>query len=244
MDKPKISLIIPAYNEERYLGKTLASVRTAINSYKDPSSIEIIVVNNGSTDDTEKVARSFGARVVVEKERRIASARNKGSEIAEGAILGFLDADSWITSNMFNSIDTAMSSKEYIGGGTVIKIDRRSLGIFCTYCITTYPARWLLRIAGGLIFTENKTFRELGGFDESLYCAEDSKFILELKKHGKQKGKKFKIITRDYVTSSARSFDNFGDWYYFKNLPRIMFRKKSIFRDQEFTKKFWYDVKR
>jgi len=244
MEKPKISLIIPAYNEEKFLGKTLDSVHTAKKTYKYPSLIEIIVVNNRSTDDTEKIAKRFDARVVVEKERRIASVKNRGADVAEGEIIGFLDADSRITPNMFNSIDDAMSSNEYIGGGTDIKIDRRSLGIFCTYCITIYPARWLLGVAGGLIFTEKKTFQELGGFDEGLYCAEDSKFILELKKHGKRKGKKFMIIMSDYVTSSARSFDKFGDWYYFTNLLRSLFRMKSIFKDKEFSNKFWYDIKR
>jgi glycosyltransferase involved in cell wall biosynthesis len=244
MEKIKISLIIPAYNEEKFLGRTLDSVQKAKNIYKYPSLIEIIVVNNCSTDDTEKIARSFGARVVIEKERRIASVRNKGADAAEGEIISFLDADCCITPNMFNSIDHAISSNEYIGGGTDIKIDRRSFGIFCTYFITKHPARWLLGVAGGLIFTEKKTFQELGGFDESLYCAEDSKFILELRKHGKRKGKKFKIITSDYVTSSARSFDKFGDWYYFKNLPRILFRMKSAFKDKKFCKAFWYDVDR
>jgi len=244
MKKPKITLIIPAYNEGKFLGKTLDSVKIATETYKYPSLIEIIVVNNGSTDDTENIAKRFDARVVFEKERRIASVRNRGADVAEGEIVGFLDADSCITPNMFNSIDDAMSSNECIGGGTDVKIDRRSLGIFCTYSITTYPARWLLGIAGGLIFTGKQTFQELGGFDESLYCAEDSKFILELKKHGKQEGKKFKIITRDYVTSSARSFDEFGDWFYFRNLHRILFRMKSVFKDKDFSSKYWYDVKR
>ncbi|MEW5693661.1 MAG: galactosyltransferase-related protein [Candidatus Hydrogenedentota bacterium] len=41
---------------------------------------------------------------------------------------------------------------------------------------------------GGLIFTEKETFKDLGGFDESLYCAEDSEFVLRLKKYGKKKG--------------------------------------------------------
>jgi len=244
MEQPKISLIIPAYNEGKFLGKTLDSVKTAMETYKYQSSIEIIVVNNGSTDDTENIAKRFDARVVFEKERRIASVRNRGADVAEGKIVGFLDADSCITPDMFNSIDDMMSSDEYIGGGTDIKIDRRSLGIFCTYFITTYPARWFLGIAGGLIFTDKQTFQELGGFDESLYCSEDSKFVLELKKYGKRKGKKFKIIKDDYVTSSSRSFDRFGDWFYFRNLPRIVFSMKTIFKDRDFATKYWYDVER
>lgn len=244
MNKPIISLIIPAYNEEKFIGKTLESVVKAKNTYREPSSIEIIVVNNCSTDNTQKIAENYGARVVTEEKRRIASVRNKGAEEAQGEIIGFLDADSYLTPNMFNSIDEVMSDDKYVGGGTRVKLERNSIGILCTYCITVFPAKWLLGVAGGLIFTKKSIFFEIGGFDETLYCAEDSKFILDLKKYGKQIYKKFKIIAKDYVITSARSFDKFGDWYYFKNLPKILFKMKSVFKSEEFTKKFWYDVER
>ena len=242
MEKPRISLIIPAYNEENFLRRTLNSVQKARSAYKYPSLVEVIVVNNCSTDDTEKIAKSYEVKVVLEKERRIASVRNRGAQNAEGEIVSFLDADSCITPGMFSSIDYVMSSGQYIGGGTDIKIDRRSFGISCTYFITTYPARWLLGIAGGLIFTARQTFQELRGFDESLYCAEDCKFVLDLKKYGKRQGKKFKIIKNDYVISSARAFDRFGDWFYFRNLPKILFNMKTVFKDKEFASKYWYSI--
>lgn len=244
MKKPRISLIIPAYNEEKCIGRTLESVLKAKKLYVKSSLIEIIVVNNCCTDSTEKIAQSFGAKVIFEEERRIAAVRNKGASMAEGDIVCFLDADSLITPTMFNSIDEAMASDKYIGGGTNIKFDRSSLGLFCTLCVTVIAFRWLLGIAGGLIFTRKKTFEELGGFDKSLYCAEDSKFVLELKKYGRQRGKKFKIITNDYVTTSTRVFDKYGDWYYFKNLPMFLLNVKKITRDKKFCDRFWYNIKR
>lgn len=217
----------------------------AKETYGEPSLIEVIVVNNCCTDDTKKIAKSYGAKVVFEKERRIASVRNAGVKAAEGRIVGFLDADSRLTPNIFNSIDEVMFSGMYIGGGTMVKLERKSLGLFFTYCITVIPARWLLGIMGGLIFTEKRVFEELGGFDESLYCGEDSKFALELKKYGNQRGKKFKIITNDYVITSTRAFDQFGDLYYFKNIPKILFKRgKRAFRDKDYCKRFWYEVDR
>lgn len=223
----------------------MESIIKAKEKFKEPSLIETIVVNNCSTDNTEKIAQSFGAKVVFEEERRIASVRNKGAKTAEGEIIGFLDADSLITPNMFNSVYEIMSSEKYIGGGTMIKFERNSMGLFFTYCITVVPARWLLGVMGGLIFTEKKIFEEIGGFSESLYCAEDSKFILDLKKYGRQKGKKFKIITNDYVITSTRAFDKFGDWYYFKNIPKILFKGgMRAFKDKDIVKEFWYDVER
>ena len=177
MHRPLISLIIPAHNEEKYLGRTLSSVIEAIEAFKKPgpdSPVELIVVNNCSTDKTEEIALRFGAKVVFESERRIASVRNAGARAARGELVAFLNADSCVTPGIFNSVHEAMSSGRCIGGGTDIKLDRRSLGIFCTYCITKYPARWLWGVAGGLIFTKRATFENLGGFDESLYCGEET----------------------------------------------------------------------
>ena len=85
----------------------------------------------------------------------------------------------------------------------------------------------------------------LGGFDESLYCAEDSEFIMRLKRYGKRKGKKFKIITDNYDITSTRTFDKFGDWYYFRYIPRILFRGGTkAFKDLDIVKRFWYDVRK
>lgn len=243
MVKPRISLVIPAYNEAGFIGRCLESVEKAKHRYRNPCSIETIVVNNCSTDDTERIALRHNVRVVPEQKRQIALARNKGVSVATGDIVGFLDADSTVSSNIFLLIDQAMSSGRYIGGGTDLILERNSPGIFCTYCITKFPAMWLLGITGGLLFTNRKTFEEVGGFDESLYCAEDVKFALDLKRYGKEKGKKFRIITRAYVISSARSFDKFGDWFYFKNLPRVLLSLKKITRDREFCDKFWYNVR-
>ncbi len=244
MKKPRISLIIPAYNEGRFIGRCLESVEKAKECYGEPSLIETIVVNNCSTDDTERIALDYKAKVVLEEKRQIALIRNKGASIADGHIVGFLDADSLVTSNIFAIIDETMSLGKYIGGGTDVRLERNSFGIFFTYCITKIPARWLLGIMGGLLFTEKKNFEEIGGFDQSLYCAEDSKFALDLKRYGRQKGKEFKVITEAYVITSARTFDKFGDWYYFKYLPKFLLNLRNITRDKEFCDKFWYNVKR
>ena len=67
-NRPKISMIIPAYNEEKYLGAAIENVNQAIKEYQKTYSygVELIVVNNNSTDRTEQVAREYGAEVVFE----------------------------------------------------------------------------------------------------------------------------------------------------------------------------------
>lgn len=85
----RISLVIPAYNEERHLADCLeAALAQTVPFY------EIIVVDNASTDDTAKVARRFkGVRVVHESQRGIAPARNAGFNAARGDIIARIDAD-------------------------------------------------------------------------------------------------------------------------------------------------------
>ena len=109
----------------------------------------------------------------------------------------------------------------------------RQAGLQCTFrrplnCpdngvhVTVFSAQWLFGVSGGLYFTERSTFNELGGFNEELYCAEDSAFLLALRRHGRRIGKGFRILKNEVTTTSSRSFDRFGDWFYVINLPRIL----------------------
>src|SRR2546427_10158061 len=86
-----ISLVIPAFNEKRYLPETLSSLREAISLCR--CSVELIVVDNDSVDRTADVARSFGAIVVHEAVHNISRVRNAGAGVARGDVLAFVDAD-------------------------------------------------------------------------------------------------------------------------------------------------------
>ncbi|NQZ69946.1 MAG: glycosyltransferase, partial [Lentisphaeria bacterium] len=93
------SVIIPAYNEEKLLPDTLASLKEKMSDVTDYSG-EIIVVDNNSTDATAEVAKAAGAIVVFEEHRQIARARNAGGQIAKGRYLIFLDADTLPTDGL------------------------------------------------------------------------------------------------------------------------------------------------
>ena len=88
-----ISVVIPAYNEERCLGRCLQALRT--QSYP-VSRFEIIVVDNGSTDATADIARRLGARVVSEPRKGVARARQTGFEAARSEIIASTDADTTV----------------------------------------------------------------------------------------------------------------------------------------------------
>ena len=101
---PRFSLIIPAYNEESYLPALLNSVHTARACYAGGSNaIEVVVVDNESTDSTADLARSRGCRVVRENRRIIAAVRNAGARNASGPVLVFVDADNIMHPDTFNA---------------------------------------------------------------------------------------------------------------------------------------------
>ncbi|HET6372706.1 MAG TPA: glycosyltransferase, partial [Candidatus Polarisedimenticolia bacterium] len=90
---PSISLVIPAYNEEKYLPRLLDSVAQARERFEHCSgTLEVIVADNASTDRTAAIAAGRGARVVPVERRIIAAARNAGAAAATGDLLCFVDA--------------------------------------------------------------------------------------------------------------------------------------------------------
>ena len=90
----RISIIIPSYNEEKYIGRTLRSIRK--QGYRD---IEVILADGNSSDHTRDIARhEYGnIRIVVEKERNAPKAYNKAARIARGDVLLFIDADTSVS---------------------------------------------------------------------------------------------------------------------------------------------------
>jgi len=85
-----VSVIIPVYNGEKFLGEAIESVFV-----QNHSPLEIIIVDDGSTDSTSDVAKLFGDRVtcVYQENKGVPAARNKGLSLAKGNVIAFLDAD-------------------------------------------------------------------------------------------------------------------------------------------------------
>jgi len=235
----KFSILIPAHNEEAFIGACLASIENAAKNYA--GDIEIIVALNRCTDRTEEIARKHGAITVREDCRNLAKIRNSAARFAAGKVIVTIDADSRMTANMLEEIDQKLSSGKFIGGGVVILPERMSFGIFMSLLVIL-PALLIYRVSSGLFWCSRQDFEAIGGFNESLVSAEDIDFARRLKSHGKNRGKRFKTITKAHIITSCRKFDAFGDWFLLKN-PRLVWK---IFRgkDQKAADKFYYDVSR
>ena len=243
--KPKFSVIIPAHNEERYIGKCIQAVRSAAN-YVQPDTAEIIVVANRCTDRTCAIAKHYGASVLVNDDKCIAAIRNTGVSAANGEIIVTVDADSLMTKHSLAEIRELLASGQYIGGGTNPKFDRMSVGIACS---AMYVALNLLPImirnggylSGAMFWCRKRDFEAVGGFDETLVSLEDMDFARRLKRLGDSRGQKYGTLKRSYVLTSARKFDQFGDWYLIRN--RRLTKRIFTGKDRAAADSFYYDVR-
>jgi glycosyltransferase involved in cell wall biosynthesis len=239
---PRYSIVIPAYNEERLLGRLLDSVDAARAAYGDEDAIEVIVADNVSTDGTATIAAARGCRVARVEKRVIAAVRNGGARAARGQLLAFVDADSQIHPLTFIEIDKALATGRVVGGATGARLERRSMGIALAY-LTLVPIALLTGMDTGVVFMRRQDFEEIGGYDEGRLVAEDVAFLLALKRLGKTRGQRLERVTSAKVIVSTRKFDEFGDWHHFamiaEGLRHLMHRQPT-----EFTDKYWYKPKR
>jgi hypothetical protein len=129
----------------------------------------------------------------------------------------------------------------YVGGGAFVSPERWSTGIaFSVLAVMPYVIKH--RVSIGMLWMLRETFEALGGFNEAMVSVEDLDFALRLKALGRTRSQKYGTIWRDGITTSCRKFDQFGDWYLFRN-PRLV---RRIFTgiDRGAADSFYYDVKR
>lgn len=121
----KISVIVPAFNEEQGIAASLRSIRQAMTAFDDVRwSSELIVCDNNSTDGTAALARAEGARVVFEPINQISRARNTGAARATADWLMFVDADSHPSRELFVDVVGAIQEGRCIAGGSTVRFDK------------------------------------------------------------------------------------------------------------------------
>jgi GT2 family glycosyltransferase len=230
-----LSFIIPAYNEEFELPRTITAVRNAAESAGEP--YEIIVVDDGSTDATPRIAQAEGAVLIQIKRRQIAAARNAGAAAARGEILFFVDADTQILPAHVTSAVSALTSG-YSGGSARVAIDGtipRWARIFVGLFSFVYFGNNLG--AGAFLFTTRDNFQWVGGFDEQLFIGEEVYLSIALKKLGR-----FKVLSLPVLTSGRKLRMHSGAKILSGSM-RILLRGKRGCRKRE-NCDFWYDGRR
>src|SRR5688500_10835317 len=169
-----ISIIIPAFNEQILNEECLKSVHASLDANAKPGyTSEIIVVDNNSTDNTAELARKAGARVVFEPVNQIGRARNTGAAVATGDWLLFVDADSILNPGLLGDILRLIEEGRIVGCRSAIKMQDLpwwASGVLRLWTATSVLFRWA---AGALVVSRADAFRDVGGFDQELYAADE-----------------------------------------------------------------------
>jgi len=206
-----ISIIIPAYNEENYISKTIDSILS--QSFKD---YEIISVLNGCKDKTKDNAKN--SRIIEIKEKNVSLARNTGAKVAKGSILVFLDADTQLTKNSLEEINKIMKKATVATCNSLPDKNNLVLKFFHKFKSTFYFFNW----SGGIIIVKKDIFEKIKGFDINKSKGEDSDLIRRTKKYGKYKK------ANTYVINSTRRY---AKWGYLKTI--LFWTKERFFPSKE-----------
>lgn len=179
-ENPKISFIIPAFNETDYIKNTL----NKLHRYCPSTPYEVIIVDNGSTDNTKDLARTYNDQVLSCPNGTISAVRNHGVSSSKGEILVFIDADVELTLEWQNNIEK-----------TVTTLKKNPLTITGSRCTppnnnNTINTHWFNvltqststnYINSGHLITTKLLFEKISGFDETLKTAEDHDFCVRAK---------------------------------------------------------------
>ncbi len=187
---PTISVVIPTRNEEAQIGATLEAVLGAARLFapNDASSVEVIVVDNQSTDATAEVVSAIAARapqVVLLSSPRLGApkARNDGSAQARGTILVFVDADTWIPADTLQRVRHLVDDEGIEAG--IFRLAGQEKGLRSRLWWAFWGAARHLPIAKAkampaAMFCTRTVFDELGPFDEEVLIGEEWPILAEL----------------------------------------------------------------
>lgn len=207
----EISVIIPAYNEEKRLFATLAKIRAGLNELN--AAAEIIVVDNESEDRTAQIAKDSGAKVVTEKKHNIARVRNTGAKNAAGDVLIFVDADTLVPAELFIKIIDAMNDERCFGGAVAVDYEEFERKWIKFYLLGwKFWSKFFNMKQGAMQFCRKSVFFEINGYDESAYMGEDVKFYWRLSKYAAQNRGSLHFIENPKVVTSSRRFDQMSVW--------------------------------
>jgi glycosyltransferase involved in cell wall biosynthesis len=192
----RISFVVPAYNEEAYVGRCLEAIVAQTQSH--PQNFEIIVVNNASTDRTREIALSYPRVQVVDEPRKgLTYARQAGFDASTGDYIANVDADSVLTPGWVDEVIRNFTQHPQLAAlsGPVIYYDltpRQRVLVrvyyfiaWSTYAINRYLLRVGSMIQGGNFIVSRRALQAIGGFDTSIaFYGEDTDIARRISKQG------------------------------------------------------------
>ena len=227
-----LSIVVPAFNEEGYLGKTLASLNlaTELLQRETRNQAEIIVVDNNSDDSTADIARALGATVVKESLHNIAKVRNTGAKLSNGDVIVFVDADTLVPANLLTSIVGAMTDNTCFGGAVDPDYRPRKLTVQAYLQFWRVIGKLMGMAQGATQFFRKDVFVSLQGYDETLFMGEDVDLYWRLKRFATKHNGNVVFIKDITVVPSTRRFDQWRLWrtlVWTNPLVILMFRRSK-----------------
>jgi glycosyltransferase involved in cell wall biosynthesis len=239
-----ISVVIPAFNEERLLGESLRQVNAAMTAFARRGwQSELIVCDNNSTDRTAEVARAAGATVVFEPINQIGRARNCGAEAATGDWLIFIDADSHPSAELFDDVAAQIATGRCLAGGSTIRLEAGYPTGNVITALWNGISRWLRWFAGSFIFCETAAFRKLGGFNINLFASEELELSKRFKKLARIERRKIVILHRHPILTSARKLRLYTPREHLKFMAKSILTGGKTLKSRE-ASHLWYDGRR
>lgn len=197
-----ISIIIPAYNEEKYLPNLLECIKR--QTYRN---YEIIVADADSTDNTRLIAQKYGCRVV--NGGLPAASRNSGAGHAKGSILLFMDADVEIERNFLKQAICEFAERKLDAAACYITPSgSRMIDVIFFHLYNSWTFMFQLvypQATAHGIFCSKKLHKKINGFDETIRITEDADYVNRCSKSAR-----FRMLRKPRAVASVRRFEREG----------------------------------
>lgn len=208
---PQITVVVSAYNEEKYLPKCI----TALKKQNYPrNKYSILVIDNNSDDNTAKIARSYGTSVIKEKKQGYVFSLNRGLKSAKGEIIAITDADSIPSADWLKQIAVYFEDPDIVGVSGSVQLDKISdeknkfLLFFFNYFLRFNFACGKPHFLGPNMAIRKSAFMKIKNIDIRYKIGGDVVLGLQIKKYGKVRFMKDVSV----VTSSRRFKNDFIDY--------------------------------
>lgn len=221
----KLSVIVPALNEEKYIERCLLSLSNQSFS-KD---YETIVVDGHSKDETIKIANKYADKVLKCKKRNSSAQRNRGAKFAEGKIIAFLDSDTVASPRWLENISRAFENNDVVAvTGPMYPMEKTKIKFM--YKLMNGLQFLLIKInrpmfPGASCAFRKDVFENIGGFDECLETCEDHDISLKMRKFGKVKFLKGMIAFTSNRRFNSKQKLQTQSSYYIKNTINYFLKK-------------------
>lgn len=189
----KLTIVIPAYNEEAYLGDCLRHVLDEVAQTAGREAIEVLVIDNASTDGTAEIARSFaGVRVAHEPDKGLTKARQRGLEEARGEIVGYADADTRMPRGWCRQVIDSFAADPAtvcVSGPYVYydlgRVSKALVRVFWWLAVPVAALTGYMAV-GGNFAARREALVKIGGFDRSIaFYGEDTDIARRLSAAGR-----------------------------------------------------------